>query len=177
MIITPQNYDAAEAWCHEVASSSNHAMFYNPAILRQVVHQKALELEFPISALQSLIRNESVNHIKKAAPAIKRNLGHYLEQYKQGTSILQLAKNNRYSPYMLARYIVNEITTLGRGGRSKKILSEAMRNPEGILGNVEVIAEAFRRSEQQQKVSKGPRHEDEDDRHKKRKVLPSCNVL
>ena len=91
------------------------------------------------------MRNASVYHIKKTAPAVKRRLPHYLEQYQQGRSILQMAKEDaNFSPYLFARYIVEEITTLK--GR-KKVLSEAMRDPEGILGDIQVIAEEFRATE------------------------------
>lgn len=164
--ITPQNYDAAEIWCHQMASS-NHDMLYHPNIFERTLQEKAFELQFPVVALQSLFRNAAVNHMKKTAPIVKRQLSdYYVNEYCRGRSILDLAQQKQninssngvvyFSPYMLARYLTEEMTsfqypanqnTNHTHNNHKKMLAEAMRDPEGILGNRMVLAEAFRDTE------------------------------
>jgi len=99
--------------------------------------------------MQSLIRTTSLNHTKKFYPTVKSSIGHLLKQYNEGISILQLAKHAKFSPYLLARHVVEEVATL-RGG--KKIFSEAMRDPEVVLGDISVIAERFWPAEEAWKV-------------------------
>jgi hypothetical protein len=86
----------------------------------------------------------SVNQIKKSWPGVKRRLPYFLSEYKQGKSLLDLAKEAKYSPYLFARFIVEEVTVY-RG--RKKMLSEAMRDPEGLLGSIDIISEEFRAAE------------------------------
>lgn len=57
--------------------------------------------------------------------------------------IVDLALEVTFSPYLLARYMIEEMSTF-RG----KMLSEAMRDPEGMLGNIDSIKDEFRATEQ-----------------------------
>jgi len=77
---------------------------------------------------------------------VKKRLPYYFDEYKRGRSILQLARDATFSPYLFARYIVEDATIL-RGG--KKVLSEAMRDPEGILGRDSVLVPDYHAAEQQ----------------------------
>jgi hypothetical protein len=73
---------------------------------------------------------------------VKASLDRYLSEYRQGTTILELAKRANFSPHLFSRYIV-EALTLWRG----KILSEALRDPEAALASADSIIEMYRDSE------------------------------
>jgi hypothetical protein len=88
----------------------------------------------------SLARNASLIHIKKSSLGLKQRIPSLLDQYKKGSSIVQLAKETTYSPYLLARYIVEEISTCKE---NKKALSAVMKDPEGMLSNFSAISPAY----------------------------------
>lgn len=95
-------------------------------------------------SLQSFIRNLHVAHVKKTAPAIKNALPTLVDEYVQGrATIRELAKKCNYSPYLLARFIVEAVTTF----RGKKALADAMRDPLHQLGSLDVIHPNYRSSE------------------------------
>jgi len=54
-----------------------------------------------------------------------------LQRFADGKTIIGLAKELNYPPYMLARLIVESI-----GKNGKKAVTEAMRNPIAKLGHV-----------------------------------------
>ena len=93
-----------------------------------------------------MVRNLHVAHVKKRAPAIKKDLPSIIQEYVRGISIRDLARKVNYPPYLLARYIVEVITEKSLGG-GKKALAQAMRYPLLQLASVEVIAAKYRASE------------------------------
>lgn len=98
----------------------------------------------PKKSLESLFRNHHTHHVKLAAYKIKQHIHQYVDDYKRGISILDLAKQANFPPTLLCRYIVEQITTT-----SKKGLSKAIRDPWNVLGNITVIKEAYVETEQQ----------------------------
>jgi hypothetical protein len=80
-----------------------------------------------------------VTHIKRTAFKLKNSLPRYLDQYKKGKSIQDIAKRANYSPYLLARYMVQEMTTL-----DKKEITNAMKDPMNLLGTSDVIQSKYR---------------------------------
>jgi hypothetical protein len=104
-------------------------------------------------SLHSLLRNIHVNHVKVTAPQIKRHLSNYLQDYKRGSSILCLAQQANYPPYLFGRYIVEQVAQIQDG---KKGLTQAMRNPLEELGSLDMIApEYFASEEHHFKVKEG----------------------
>jgi hypothetical protein len=100
--------------------------------------------DFPPPSLQSFLRNLHVSHVKKTAPAVKSALPTLVDDYVQGrASIKDLARKCNYPPYLLARYIVEAVTTTDLYG-SKKALAEAMRDPLQHLGRLDVIRPCYR---------------------------------
>jgi hypothetical protein len=95
--------------------------------------------------LQSFIRNIHLYHVKSTAPKVKKLLSKYLEEYKRGKSIKQLAKEANYPPYLFCRFVVEQAANLG--GKGKSGLTMAMRDPIGELGNLKIINKLFLASE------------------------------
>jgi CDAN1-interacting nuclease 1 len=89
-----------------------------------------------------------LNHVKNASYRVKSQAKEHADRYKQGESILSLARQNHYPPYLFARCIVEEITNF----RGRKGLTDAMRDPVGRLGDASVILEAYRASEQVESI-------------------------
>jgi hypothetical protein len=84
-----------------------------------------------------------VKHIKSTSHLVKKNLRtKFIKEYLLGRSIKDLAKESNFSPALLARRIVEEMTVLG-----KKKLSTAMKNPLEELGSVDVFKEKYQGSE------------------------------
>ena len=63
-----------------------------------------------------------------------------------GTSITDIAKHANFSPYLLARRVVEEMTDLGKKG-----LGNVMKDPLGELRNIDLIKEKYRKPEEEQK--------------------------
>jgi hypothetical protein len=85
-----------------------------------------------------------LNHVKNTSFRVKSQAKEHADRYKKGESILSLAKQNHYPPYLFARSIVEEITHF----RGRKGLTDVMRDPVGRLGDASIILEAYRDSEQ-----------------------------
>jgi hypothetical protein len=69
----------------------------------------------------------------------------YLEEYKHGKTILELAKAANYSPHLFARQVVEHVTS--GSSLQKKMLGDAMRDPLGVLGSAGVVSEPYRDAE------------------------------
>lgn len=96
-------------------------------------------------SLHSFIRNLHVHHVKINAPMVQRNMRKHAEEYaKKGRSMVSLAKQANYPPYLFSRYLVEQIADLPNG---KKGLTQAMREPAFILGKVSVVRAEFLESE------------------------------
>jgi hypothetical protein len=66
------------------------------------------------------------------------------EYVKDGVSILTLAKRENYPPYLLSRYLVEQMTVLPDG---KKGLTRSMRDPRLVLGDRDIILPEYQESE------------------------------
>jgi hypothetical protein len=73
-----------------------------------------------------------------------------VSEYCNGCSIKSLAKKVNYSPYLLARLIVETVA-----GLKKKTLAKAMRDPQLHLGSIDAIADEFRATETSSPVLQG----------------------
>jgi hypothetical protein len=89
-----------------------------------------------------------VIHVKKTAPAVKESLALYLNEYKNGRTITELAKRANFPPYLFSRYIV-EAVAITAGVNKKKGLAKAMKDPMNELGTMDVIAPEYHASEKQ----------------------------
>jgi hypothetical protein len=87
-------------------------------------------------------------HVKKTAPAVKESLALYLNEYKNGRTITELAKRANFPPYLFSRYIV-EAVAVTAGVNKKKGLAKAMKDPLNELGTMDVIAPEYHASEKQ----------------------------
>ena len=68
---------------------------------------------------------------------------HILVDYAAGNSIISIAKKYNYSPSLLARAILGKISTF-----EKKRLTNAMKDPLGMIKSIEVILEDYRGTEE-----------------------------
>ena len=84
--------------------------------------------------------------MKRNHHRIKSGKARYTESYANGESMLDLAKKNRFSPYLLARFLVEELTQQGKA-KSKKIVTQAFRDPMKHLSTINCIAPKYRSSE------------------------------
>ena len=76
---------------------------------------------------------------------IQRNIQSYVREYvKEGLSILDLAKRENYPPYLLSRYLVEQMTMLPEG---KHGLARSMRDPKLVLGDLDIILPEYKESE------------------------------
>lgn len=76
---------------------------------------------------------------------MKRNLKVYLEDYKRGRSILTLAKQANYPPYLFCRYIVEQVANIPNGKRG---LTQAMRDPMEELKSLDIIKDPYLEAEE-----------------------------
>ena len=100
----------------------------------------------------SFIRNVHVNHIKRTAPQVKANLEQYATEYCSGTtSILALAKEANYPPYLFSRFLVEQITSI-----AKSDLAAAVANPAQYLDDPSILKPLYRPSSEQDTKGQQP---------------------
>jgi CDAN1-interacting nuclease 1 len=80
-----------------------------------------------------------VTHVKRQSVVIVKSLSSLVEQYHKGKSILDLAKQVNFPPYLLARYIVEAIADLG----SKSRLTQALRTPLHLLVDPSILRSIY----------------------------------
>lgn len=95
-----------------------------------------------IQSLHSLFRNTHLIHVKRSTHRIRESIQQHLEAYTKGASILDIAKAKNFPPYLLARLIVEKVAVQ----QSKKLLTEAMRDPER-LGDISALVPDYLESE------------------------------
>jgi hypothetical protein len=81
-----------------------------------------------------------LHHVKKAAPRVKSTLKGILQRYGEGQSIVALAWQVNYPPYLLSRFIVEEIS---RHGGNKKSLAATMKHPAAFLKTQEDLKQQY----------------------------------
>ena len=89
-----------------------------------------------------------VYHIKRTAPVVKANLDQYATEFHDnGTSILALARQANYPPYLFARFMVEHLTTL-----KKTDISAAVMNPMLYLSDPSILLQQQQLEPSQQKT-------------------------
>ena len=119
-------------------------------------------------ALHSLFRNAHVTHMKRTSHSIRSQTMRHVKSYLNGTSIMNLARKCNYPPSMMARLIVENVSSSSftnknannnsangnettnskqsiqtttpkhTNNNKKKFTTEALRHPEKLLGNASV---------------------------------------
>jgi hypothetical protein len=165
-----EQYIKVEQWCYDqiypnitkssgegqqrttpTTTTSNHSetnFLYDPVVFEKTLKYACKELKFPYQSLQSFFRTIHLKHIKSISYKVKNNFqSTLLQQYIRGEhTIKQIAQQHQnYSPYLLARQIVEHIAILP----TRKGLINAMRHPEQHLGTINNIREEFRYTEEQ----------------------------
>jgi len=124
------------------------------------------EYKIQWDSLNSLLRNTHVSHVKKITRHIKSMITtKHAESYVvRGKYIVQIAKENKYPPYLMARAMIEVLLVVnnndshrhqennnknddGSGSSRRKGLTEAMRDPVLKLGHASVLSERYRESE------------------------------
>jgi AraC-like DNA-binding protein len=93
----------------------------------------------------SFFRNVHVGHIKRTTHRVRASMPRYLEEYKRGRTILELARAANFSPHLFARQLAEHVTA--GASLPKKMLGDAMRDPLGVLGPAGVVSESYRDAE------------------------------
>lgn len=75
-----------------------------------------------------------VEHIKQQAPKVKRSLKNIVARFVAGESIIELAQELNYSPYLLLRWLVEQTTSC-----TANELKELMRLPKDQMSSNEVV--------------------------------------
>lgn len=99
---------------------------------------------FLLKSLVSFLRNLHLHHVKKSAPKVKAMLKSIVKRYCDGQSIIALASQMNYPPYLLSRFIVEEVSL--KGG-NKKSLAKTMKDPRTFLKDRSDIKEKYAFSE------------------------------
>lgn len=135
-------YYRVERWCRDQIDNGSDFLF-DPDLFQATLKTTSKDLEFPLESLQSLFRNIYVKHLIKTSRQLYNRLQmEFVREYVLGKSIKDLAKESNFSPALLARRIVEEMTIIG-----KKKLSTALKNPLEELGSIDVIKENYKDSE------------------------------
>lgn len=146
--VSLEQYLAAEEWCNsllvsEPACTPNTLVFVsNPnTLLQDTIAAASRDIGLPSNSLESLLRNKHVVYVKRMAPVVRSKLMDFLKSWivansndGQNKTIVHLATELRYPPYLLARLIVERLVDL----KGKKGLTLVMREPKKMLMNEEV---------------------------------------
>ena len=136
------DYNRVEHWCRDQINNGGDFLF-DPVLFEATIKAASEGFAVPLESLQSLFRNIYVKHIKSTSRRVQNNLQtKMIEEYLLGKSIKHLAKESNFSPAILARRIVEEMTVLG-----KRKLSTAMKNPLEELGSIDIIKPKYQSSE------------------------------
>lgn len=103
-------------------------------------------------SLHSWLRNLHLYHVKVTARHVQTNARSYAHQYASGISILELSRKENYPPSLMSRCIVEQVASLPDG---KKNLTRSMRDPIGVLGNVNSVSSDYAESERYRPDCKG----------------------
>jgi hypothetical protein len=153
-----RKYNQVEKWCNQQIAEGNAFMF-DPNLFRQTFRSTSKDLDFPLQSLESFFRSLHMKHIKSTSYKVQNCfLSKYLPMYQRGNkSIQQMALEANFSPYLMARLVVDHVTNFS--GKGKKRLISAMRDPIGQLGTIDCIQEAFWETENEWKQRQEGRQE------------------
>lgn len=181
----PSDYDSAVAWCRR-SITSRHAMLSSSPTFHAEIRAAAIRHRMSYEGMHSLFRTVHVTHMKRSSGGVRSRTMRHVRSYLNGASILELARRENFPPAMMARLIVENVAALwrrggdargqsggGRGGRGngggrgggalskadKKLVTEAIRYPEKILGRPSSLLPEYAFSE---KNGKGRQRQDRD---------------
>mmetsp|Transcript_27924 Transcript_27924/g.41223 ORF Transcript_27924/g.41223 Transcript_27924/m.41223 type:complete len:358 (+) Transcript_27924:140-1213(+) len=138
--LSVNQYNSIVKWCDN-AIDQNQDFLYDISLFTKALADACTEYQIQRDSLNSLMRNTHVWHVKKTTRAVKNRMVSHAERYSRGQSIAQIAKENRYPPYLMARAMLEVL--LNNQKISRKGLTEAMRNPVAKLGDPSVLAEKY----------------------------------
>ena len=171
---TPSDYDGAVSWCRRTISS-RHEMLSSPHAFHAEIRSASRRYGLSYEGMHSLFRTVHVTHMKRSSGGVRSRTMRHVRSYLNGASILEVARRENYPPAMMARLIVENVAALwrrggdarnesggGRGGRGnggggrgggalskadKKLVTEAIRYPEKILGRTSSLLPEYAFSE------------------------------
>lgn len=171
MSITCSDFDAAEAWIRQ-AVKAGHPLFFSPTVFASAMADAQTQFNMPVESLSSFLRSIHLIHVKKNAHVLRNNVKRHVEDYVRGSRILDMARSMNYPPYHVARLIVENVADLrcaagtgstgsGTGGNgaagsastNKKAVTEAMREPQRVLGDPSIVKSEYRSSEENRSSS------------------------
>jgi hypothetical protein len=125
--LTVTQYHAMSRWS-ENAIRQNLDFLYDTTLFEEEIQSTARKLHVPVSSLMSFIQHEHVFHIKKSSRNVYSRLSYHVQQFVNGDeSIISIAKSLRYSPYLMARKILEELYP----SFSRSLTTKVMRDPNG----------------------------------------------
>ena len=78
-------------------------------------------------ALHSLFRNAHVTHMKRTSHSIRSQTMRHVKSYLNGTSIMNLARKCNYPPSMMARLIVENVSSSSFTNKNANNMQMAMK--------------------------------------------------
>jgi hypothetical protein len=143
-----QQYYRVQHWCRqEIAAGSD--FLFDPNLFRTTLKRASQDFDFHYLSLQSFFRSLHVQHIKTMTFKIRSNnrfATKYLPEYiQQKKSIRRMAQDANFSPYLMARLVVEHVADWKDA--NKKSLINAMRDPIGELGALDSIQQEYWPSE------------------------------
>ena len=161
----PSDYDSAVAWCRR-SITSRHAMLSSPSAFHDEIRSAAIRHRMSYEGMHSLFRTVHVSHMKRTSGGVRSRTMRHVRSYLNGASILEVARRENHPPAMMARLIVENVAALwrregeesgggrggGRGGgplskANKKLVTEALRYPERVLGRASSLLPEYAFSE------------------------------
>ncbi len=137
------DYYRVENWCRDQINNGSEFLF-DPVLFQGAIKAASESFDFPRESLGSLFRNMYDKHIKSTSHQVQSIVQtRLIQEYMAGKSIKDIAKETNFSPAMLARRVVEEMTELA----GKKKLSTAMKNPLEELGTIDIIKSKYQKSE------------------------------
>ena len=137
------DYYRVENWCRDQINNGSEFLF-DPVLFQGAIKAASESFDFPPESLGSLFRNMYDKHIKSTSHQVQSIVQtRLIQEYMAGKSIKDIAKGTNFSPAMLARRVVEEMTELV----GKKKLSTAMKNPLEELGTIDIIKSKYQISE------------------------------
>ena len=139
-------YDKVERWCKDHINNGSD-FIYDPILFQTIMKSTSLHFNFPLESLISFFRTHHTKYIKSKAYKVRNNCRtKHIRDYSDGKSILDLAKEENYSPTLLARLILEEV--IDKDVQKTKI-NNMLKNPLEELKNIGIIKPEFRESEYQ----------------------------
>mmetsp|Transcript_47133 Transcript_47133/g.69833 ORF Transcript_47133/g.69833 Transcript_47133/m.69833 type:complete len:339 (-) Transcript_47133:564-1580(-) len=131
-----RKYEAAEKWCRSILVSGKELSLdeHNHPLLDEMLAKAAVDIGYPFESLHSFLRNRHIIHVKRKSTQFRHSAESHIQNYRSGKSIVQLAKELSYPPYLVARLVVEHLAYDGKLRGNKKGITEAMRDPVGKLG-------------------------------------------